>query len=88
MMWLIIFVLVLFRWYLLERFIGTINMFLLDAVMFSVLAALNFAQPGPYPWLGYAIGCLCIWWGFSSCRTYLRYDKMKETEDEQGRSDE
>jgi hypothetical protein len=87
MMWIVIFLLILFRWWLLERLIGTANMFLFDALMFTFLAAINFAQPGPYPWLGYVIGGLCAYWAFSAARTFMHYGQ-KETEDEQGRSDE
>lgn len=87
MIWLIVFVLMIFRWPILERFIGTIRMFLFDAIMWTIWAAINFAQPQPYPVLSFAMGCLCLWWSISSGRKYLKYDAMRNAPDEQGKSD-
>ncbi len=85
-MWLVILGFLVFRWPLLERFIGTIRMFLFDAIMFTFFAAMNFAQPQPYPWLSYIVGCLSIYWAFSAGRNYLKYDAIQRAENEQGKS--
>lgn len=84
MLFLIVFILVLFRWPILERFVGTMRMYLLDALMFTVLGALYFSKPGPWPLLGYAVGCISVWWAFSAARNYLRCDEIQRAENEQG----
>lgn len=74
-----------FRWPILERFIGTIRMFLFDAIMFTIFAAVNLSSPGPIPWLGYVVGCLCIFWGIQAGRKYLMYSEIQRIENEQGK---
>ena len=84
---LLVFVLILFRWSILERFIGTVRMYLFDAILGTFLAAMNFGQPSPWPWLGYFVAILCTWWAISSGRNYLKYDALQRKENGQGKSD-
>jgi succinate-acetate transporter protein len=86
MSWIILGLLI-FRWPLLERFVGTIRMFLFDAVIFTVVAAANLSNPGSIPWLGYVLGCLCAYFAISSGSKYLKYSEVQRIENEQGKSD-
>lgn len=92
MVFLLVFVAVLFRWATLGRLIGAKRMYLFDALMYAVFAAMSFAQPSPWPWLGYTIGCLCIFWAYSAGKQFLQFDelikKAQEAENKQGKSDD
>ena len=76
----------LFRWPLLHRFLGTKRMHLLDAVMFTVFAAMNFANVH-FPVDGWGlislvVTGLCIWWAYSASKRFLNF----EASNEQGKS--
>ena len=87
MLTILVCVLLFFRWQILERFIGTIRMFLFDALLFTVLAAINFANPGVGGWLivSYVIGGLCIFWGIQAARKYLMYSEIQRIENDKGK---
>jgi Na+/melibiose symporter-like transporter len=88
MIWLLVLVLMIFRWPILSRFLGTINMFLFDAAMWTVWAAINFAQPmKAYPAINYICGGLCIVWAIQAGRKYQKYSEIQRIENEQGKSD-
>lgn len=75
-------VIAIFRWPFLEPRIGTLNMYLIDAMLFTLGAAWNFATPGSLPWLGYGIGVLCVYWAISSMVRYLTLEKRVRDERE------
>lgn len=77
--------LLFFRWPLLERFVGTIRMYLFDAILFTIIAASNIGHPGSWPWLGYTIGGLCTLLAFTSAQKYLKYSEIQRIENEQGK---
>lgn len=77
---LLIILLVAFRWRILEPLIGTVYMFLADAIMFTVLAAINFAQPGQWPWFGYLVACFCVFWAVVSGKSYFKYDALRKAD--------
>lgn len=77
-MWIAILVLIVFRWFLFERFIGTKYMYLLDAAMFTAFAAINFAQETPWPIVSFLVAALCAYLAFSSGRKFLTYEEKKE----------
>ena len=89
MMLLVVLLLLVFRWPILKRFIGTVRMYLFDALMFTGFAAVNFAQPGSgnWRWLGFIVGGFCVYWAIDSGRKYLMYDAVQKEEDEQGKPD-
>ena len=81
MMTLLIIILLVFRWKLLGAVIGTKYMYLFDALMFTVLAASNFAEPWPTaPWLGYMVAGLCVFWGIVAARKFLALDALVKTQ--------
>ena len=89
MIWIIIGLLV-FRWHILERFVGTKRMLLFDALMYTVFAAANFAtqQVGGWMWFSYAVGVACIYWAYKSGKLFLKYDELMRIANEQeGKSD-
>jgi uncharacterized PurR-regulated membrane protein YhhQ (DUF165 family) len=59
-----------------------------DALLFTVLAAMNFAQPAPtYQWVSYIIGGLCIFWAIIAGRKFLMYSEAQRIENGKGKSD-
>lgn len=78
--------LIFFRWPILERFIGTKLMYLFDAFMFTVFAAMNFGQPSPWPWLGYFVAIVCTWLAISAGRNYLKLDAIARNANVKGNS--
>ena len=89
MLTLVVFFFLLLRWRILEPLIGTVYMYLFDAVMFILLAALNFAQAGTgwIQWFSYAVGGLCIFWSFQAARKYVKFDEQARKANEHGKSD-
>lgn len=90
MLFIALFILVVFRWQLLEKRIGTVRMFLLDAIMWTCWAAYLFAHPGPIwsGWLDYGCGMLSVLWAIGAGRNYLKYDAIvRNAKNEQGKSD-
>lgn len=79
--------LMFFRWPLLHRHLGTVKMFLFDAIMYTVIGAMNFANPGTSGWLSYAVGGVCVYFAISSGRKYLKYDELQRIENGKGKSD-
>lgn len=89
MLWLVLLLVVMFRWPLLEKRIGTVRMFLLDAIMWTAWAAFLFAKPGPiwHGWLDYGCGILSLVWAVGAGRNYLKYDAIvRNIKNEQGKS--
>lgn len=87
MFWIIL-ALLFFRWPILERYIGTIRMFLFDAVLYTILAAICISQPGElWPWLSYIVGGFCVVMAIVSGNNYLMYSAVQRWENEQGKSD-
>ena len=93
MLMLLIFVLVLFRWPILSRFIGIKRMHLFDAVMFTAFAAQQLAAAHLNAFdglsvLNLAVMGLCIWWARSAARRFLTFDELaKAAQNGQGNSD-
>jgi hypothetical protein len=84
---LLILAFLIFRWELLARRIGIARMYLFDALMFSFLAATNFAHSGPWKWLGYVFGSLCILFAINAGRKYLKLSSTVEKTNDKGNSD-
>jgi len=79
LLFILICVLVLFRWYIFGRFLGVKNMYLFDAVMFVAIAASNFAAKASgdvWQLVNYACGCLCIYWSYQAGKQYLHFDEV------------
>ncbi len=85
--WIAIFLFFLFRWPLLVRFLGTVRMFLFDAVLWTIYAAYMLANPGHILWLGYLACGLGFLWAFQAARKYLKYSEIQRIENEKGNSD-
>lgn len=90
MLMLLIFVLVLFRWFILHRFLGTKRMHLFDAIMFTAFAAQNFAAVHFAALDGWGIANLammglCLWWAHAAGTRFLNFDST--VANEQGKSD-
>jgi succinate-acetate transporter protein len=71
---LFVFLALIFRWTVLEPLIGRKRMYLLDAVLFTVLTAMNFANPGTPPVVGYVVGIITAFIAISSGRAYQKFD--------------
>lgn len=85
--YILIIMFLMFRWPILQRFLGTIYMFLFDAFLFTIIAAINLASSGPMAWLNYAISFCCIYFAISAGTKYLKYSEIQRIENEQGKSD-
>lgn len=84
------FLLFLFRWKLFEKVIGTANMYLLDAVMWTIYAAYCFATPpggSVLKVVNIAFGALGIWWAIRATKNYRLVSeiirKVKEKNEQQ-----
>lgn len=71
-----IFLVIMFRWWALESLIGTRRMFLLDAVLFTIGAAMMFARPGEWLVVSYLVGIGCIYIVLYSGLHYLRFNEQ------------
>jgi hypothetical protein len=67
-----IFVVIWNRWSLFERFLGTTGMYLADTVLCTVLAAANFASPGPSLFFSYMLAVLMVLFAIFSGWSFLR----------------
>jgi len=88
MMFFIVLGVLVFRWPLFERFLGTKRMHFADAIIFTVLSAMNFATKdvGGWMWFSYAVGALCIYWAYKAGKTYLQFDEVNNGQ--KGKSDD
>lgn len=84
MFWIVL-ILVVFRWKLLEWFLGTKRMYLFDALLFTILSAINFANPGVNSWFGYTVACICGVGAFWSTRMFTHFDEVQKVKNEQGK---
>jgi Na+/melibiose symporter-like transporter len=71
---LFVFFALIFRWTVLEPLIGRKRMYLFDAVIFTVLSAMNFANPGTPPAVGYVVAVIGALIAISSGRAYQKFD--------------
>jgi hypothetical protein len=87
-----IFMFVLFRWFILHRLLGTKRMFLFDAVMWTVIAASNFAAVhfdstfNGWSAANLAMTGLCIWWAHGAAKRFLMFDELQKVANGQGNS--
>ena len=90
--WILFLILFLFRGRILIPIIGRVRMFMFDAVMWTIWAAVTFATPAiGLEWLSYVCGVLYVFFAFSAARTYVTLSeaqgKENGKENGQGKSD-
>lgn len=71
-----VFLMIMFRWWALEPILGAKRMYLLDAILFTIGAAMMFASPGEWPTLSYIIGGGCIYIVLHSSLRFMRFDEQ------------
>lgn len=67
---------VMFRWRILEPILGTVKMYLFDAIMWTAYAAWVLANVGPVFWLDYICVGFGVLWAINAGRNYLKYDAI------------
>lgn len=70
-----VFIVVVFRWWFFEWLLGTKRMLLLDSVLFTIGAAMFFADSNR-GFLNYLMGSFCVIIVLHSSVRYMRYDNF------------
>ena len=71
---------VIFRWRLLERVLGTVNMYLFDAIFWTAIAAWTFASPGRglLMFVNFVCGALDLLFAVTAARHYVALSNLAE----------
>lgn len=70
-----VFIVVVFRWWFFEWLLGTKRMLLLDSLLFTIGAAMFFADPKSGIF-NYLVGSFCVFIALHSSIRYMRYDNL------------
>jgi hypothetical protein len=86
LVWIAAFFIMWFRWKLFSPLLGTVRMYLFDALMWTCWSAYEFTQvSGPLGALAVIFGLFFAYSAISSGRTYLKLDEAQRIENGKGK---